>query len=261
MSGMFTDIANFLVGNGDKGKTNTNTTTQGTSNTNMNQSTESNPWSGVMPQLQQYLQGLGGVMTGTPQISNYEQSGYDALQGAAGQSGSNLNPAISANNDTISGKYLTPDSNPYLKAMGDQVAGQAAQTVNGTFGGAGRTGSGLNQYYAGKGAADALTNLYGNEYNQERGLQQQAIGQAPGLNAATLQSPEALISAGTSISSRPYDIQGQLGGILSQIAGLGGTSNTSGTSGTTATTTSQGQTTTQKPSVGVAGDFARKLFS
>lgn len=80
---------------------------------------------------------------------------------------------------TLSGGYLSPDSNPWLKAVADRAAGQAGSAVASRFAGSGRVGSGA---YAGA-LADAEMGtraaLYGDAYNQERGRMGNALATAP----------------------------------------------------------------------------------
>ncbi len=79
---------------------------------------------------------------------------------------------------------------------------------------------------------------------------------APQLSAASLVGPQALINAGQSISARPFDINSQLSGILTNLAQLGGTTDSIGST----TGTQNGQTTGRAESPGVVGNFINKLF-
>lgn len=248
MSSIFSTIGRSLFG----GPSTSDSTTTATTD----QSQTKSPYAGIIPTLDNYISGLGTTYgSSTPQISGYEQSGLDALQGAAGTAQGALDPAIAENNKTLSGYYLTPDSNPYLAAIGDRVGGQAAATANATFGGAGRgSGGGLQQIYVGQGIGNALTDLYGGEYDKERALMSQAVGQAPGLSNAALQPAQDLISAGQSVSSRPYDVSNNFASILSSIAGLGGTTTGTGTVNTT------GQTQGQAQTPGITNSIISKLF-
>lgn len=210
------------------------------------------PWDVAIPHLQDYLGDTAQLYDKTPLFSPLELEGYDSLRGVVNSGATALNPAIAENNRTLSGEYLTPDSNPYIADIAKRIAGLASSTSNATFGGSGRTGSGLAGYYSGKGAADAAGELYFDNYNNERARMGSAVGMAPSLEAGRYLGPQALISAGQNVSARPFDINQQRGGILAQIASLGQQGKTQGTS------------TTYGYSPGIVGQivnsFTNKLF-
>lgn len=207
--GLLSGIASLVFGGQKK-----------TSNSKQSGTTATQPYAPVIPYLDQYLGSTADTYNSAPQISPYEQSGYDMLSNVA-NGPSPLTPAIAENNDTLSGKYLTPDNNPYLAAIAQRAAGMAGATSNATFAGAGRTGSGLAGFYAGKGAADAADQLYYTNYNDERSRMGSAVTAAPTLTAGQYVAPQAMISAGQNISARPFDINAQQGNILSTIGQLG----------------------------------------
>jgi hypothetical protein len=192
------------------------------------------PYAPTIPYLNDYLANTAALYGGgAPQISPYEQQGYDLLKSTVDAGSPAIDAAIAANNKTLSGAYLDPKSNPYIADIAKRAAGDAGAISNSSFSGAGRTGSGLAGYYAGKGAADASGNIFYENYGDERNRMLEASGQAPSLEAGRYLGPQALISAGQNISSRPYDINSQYGNILSQIAGLGQQSTTTGKQTTT----------------------------
>jgi len=207
------------------------------------------PYAAVIPAINDYISQIQGTYANTPQISQYEQQGYDALKGVASDT-SGVDAAVAANTKTINGDYLTPDTNPYLADIAKRVGAGALQTINTTFGGGGRTGSGLHATYAGEGVGNALTDLYGSVYESERSRQDGAIARAGTVDASRYTAPNALIEAGKGISARPFDIANSYGGILSSLAGLGGT-----TSGTTT-----GKTTGVSQNKGVFGSIQNQLF-
>lgn len=193
--------------------------------------TDFDPYSPTIPYLDKYLSETSNLYHGgAPQISPYEQHGYDTLRSTVDAGATALDPAIAENNKTLRGDYLNPDTNPYIADIARRMGDIASATSNASFGGSGRTGSGLAGYYSGKGAADAAGELYFGNYNAERGRMGSAVGMAPSLEAGRYLGPQALISAGQNISSRPFDINQQYGGILAQIAGLGQQGKTTGTS-------------------------------
>lgn len=92
-------------------------------------------------------------------------------------------PINQANNElltkTLSGGFLSPDSNPWLKDTYNKASSAVQGTVNSAFGQGGRYGSGLNQDVLGKNLNNLATDIYGGNYQQERGRQLQASALAP----------------------------------------------------------------------------------
>ena len=58
--------------------------------------------------------------------------------------------------DTLSGKYMSPDSNPYLQSAFDSVRAQVQPQIQSQFAGAGRSGSGLANRALGEGLGSAF---------------------------------------------------------------------------------------------------------
>lgn len=86
---------------------------------------------------------------------------------------------------TLQGDFLSPTSNPYLEAQFNQGADLITNRLNTSFARSGR------DLAAGRpAAADELgnfaANLYGNAYNFERGMQQNALNQAQGYDPLNL---------------------------------------------------------------------------
>lgn len=238
--GLFSSIGKAIFG-GSKKKSSSKAT--GT--------TDLDPYAPTIPYLNDYLADTSALYKNTPLFSDLERQGYDALRQTAG-GGGGMDAAIAENNRVLSGEYLTPDTNPYLKDIATRVSGIAGANQNATFGGRGRSGSGLAGYYSGKAVGDSLTDMYGQVYESERGRMGAAVAAAPSLEAGRYLAPQALISAGQNISARPYDVNQQYGGILGSIAGLGQQG------------VSTGAQTNYKQSSGLVGkianSFANKLF-
>lgn len=98
--------------------------------------------------------------------------------GGGGGPGSNLLPtAQGLTQSTLEGKFLSPESNPYLSATFNQGADRILQRLNTGFGQSGR-----DLAAARPAGADELgsfaSSLYGNAYNFERGNQIGAISDA-----------------------------------------------------------------------------------
>ena len=107
------------------------------------------------------------------------------------------NPALS---DTGAGRYLDPGTNPYLaqqaaeikRQMGESF-GQATDAIDARVNRAGFWGGSQHQALMEKARSDlaarqgdALNRLYGNNYEQERARQLQALGMQAGLAGQVL---------------------------------------------------------------------------
>lgn len=124
----------------------------------------------------------------------------------AGVAGANQNTA-----DTLSGKYLDPSTNPWLKSTYDAAAAPvtasymtatAPQTA-GAMESAGRYGSGAyqnqvkqNQLGLGRSLDSLATSIYGGNYQNERQNQMTAAANAGGINQAQYINPNAALGAG-----------------------------------------------------------------
>lgn len=240
--GILGSIGKFLVGGSKQ-----------TSQQKQNVTTNTSPWSAAEPFLRDLLNDTNTLYHDNPMFSPMEQSGYGMLSKTVGQGPSSyFNTSADTLESTARGDYLTPDTNPYLADIAKRVSGIAGANSASMFGGRGRSGGGLAGYFAGKAVGDSLTDMYGSVYESERGRQQNAAGMAPSFEEARLTAPKALISAGQNITARPYDLNQQRTGILSQIGGMGGTS------------TSNGTTTNFQNNPGLLGNivnsFTNKLF-
>jgi hypothetical protein len=239
--GLLSSIGKFLFGGSKKEGSTASTGT-----------TTSTPYSPVIPYIDPYLKASSDLYNGgAPQFSPLEQEGYDLLSNTVDNPNNAIDPAVAENNKTLSGAYLDPKSNPFLKEIADRLGGIAAGTSIGQFG-SGRSDSGLSSYYAGKGGADAASELYYKNYADERANMGAAAGRAPALEAGRYLAPQALISAGQNVSARPFDINQQYGSILHNIGSMGQQTNATGT------TTTYGQS----PGLigGIINSFTNKLF-
>ena len=124
-----------------------------------------------------------------------EATGMQALaqRGLAG------NPLMAAAGqyaqDAIGGRYLGAD-NPYTAAIGDAVRAQVQPGIDSMFASAGRYGSGAHAGQVGQGIANALAPQFFQNYQFERGLQENAAQLVPQFAAADYQDINALLQAG-----------------------------------------------------------------
>jgi hypothetical protein len=170
-------------------------------------STSSAPWKGqqkylrdVFSQAQDQFGDELGFFPGSTvggrsaQGLESEQAGLNMIRG---QDFGGLGAADQYSQDVLGGKYLSPDTNPWLKQMGDQGAqditrhymratapgasmasmgrGGSGAEMNRQFGAQQALGGELSQFYG---------NLYGQNYARERGAMGQAAGMQPQLAAA-----------------------------------------------------------------------------
>ena len=119
---------------------------------------------------------------------------------------------------TLQGDYL--NSNPYLDAMYNQAANRVtehyqeavAPQIAGNFGLSGRTGSNMafanamqnSRQDLGDSLAQMAGNIYGQNYQQERGRQMQAAGMAPSIAPLSYYDQSQLLNVGET-----YDQQAQ----------------------------------------------------
>lgn len=241
--GLLGSIGSFLFGGSKKTNEQTSSGTQTRS-----------PYAPTIPYINDFLNDATVMYNGgSPYFSQTEGTGYGLLDKMVADGPSaQYKAADKTLTDTASGQYLTPDTNPYLADIAKRVSGIAGATTNATFGGRGRANSGLAGYYAGKAVGDSLTDMYGSVYENERGRQQTASMDAPDFEKSRYDAPQALISAGQNISSRPFDITDRYGSLLTNIAQLGGT------------TEQTGKVTNYQKSPGLFGNivnsFTNKLF-
>lgn len=205
--GLFKSIGQFFFGGQRKGN---------------ESKTSSNPWGPTVEPLKQYLGDTQSLYKNTPMFGEMEMDGINRVKGAVGQNQGMIDTAIGQNNDTMSGKYLTPDTNPYLADIARRISGMAGAQSQAMFGSSGRTGSGLAGYHGGKAVTDSLTDLFGSVYQQERGFQENAKQMVPGLVGVNTGNAGTLYDLGREINERPLERNAQYGGILRSIAGLGG---------------------------------------
>lgn len=80
--------------------------------------------------------------------------------------------------DTLGGKYLNPQSNPYLKATYDKASRSVISNNDSLFASGGRFNSGAAQRALATGLGDMATDLYGQNYQMERGRMENAAQMA-----------------------------------------------------------------------------------
>lgn len=122
---------------------------------------------------------------------------------------------------TLGGSYL--NSNPYTQAIMKQAGQDAGNAVNSTFGLAGRTGGGANQELLAKGISQAENQVGFQNYQNERGLQNQALGAIPGLVQSQYAGVLPYVAAANAAGTLPYAGIQNLGQIGNLYGGAGTT--------------------------------------
>lgn len=172
----------------------------------------------------------------------YVTSGADALQGAYGQTsglassisqnlGSHLGQlsddaftpsagvtaATDYNTGVLNGDYLS--GNQYLDGMVKTAGNDITDRISATFGAAGRTGSGANQYALTKGLGESENALRYGAYNDERTRMGQAASLAPSLDSARYNGLGAYLTAAQTAVGMPMDAASQYSNGLAGLLG------------------------------------------
>jgi len=134
--------------------------------------------------------------------------------------------------DAASGKYLTPDSNPYAKGMYDAATRQSVEQFNNSvlpgltaqFSNSGRYGSGQQQAVQGQAAEDmqrnlqdTAANMYGSIYESERGRQQAAAGMLGQYADARATQQQRAAALAPSTAMAPVQQQAYQAGLLGNV--------------------------------------------
>lgn len=139
------------------------------------QTTTSTPW---QPQGQ-------ALQFGFNEARNVYDQGFtpfqsELSQGTIQQAGQALPQATNELSATAGGDYLG-QANPYLQGVVDRSNRNVMSGMNSTFGGAGRTGSGIHQQSLGTALGDVATGVYAPAYEAERSRQ---LGAAQAIPSA-----------------------------------------------------------------------------
>jgi len=163
------------------------------------QTTTNSPPAHVQPYSQDYLAQAQGVANqpyqpyGGARVADFTPSqnlGFGmSLANAMGSFGAGQD-ANRTLQDTINGKYLTADSNPYLSGAVDTALGKAGSAVNNQFSG-NNYGSSGHEEWLGRSLANTALPFYSQNYQNERNNQLQASMYAPGLSSSNIAAMQA----------------------------------------------------------------------
>ncbi len=139
--------------------------------------------------------------------------------------GSSLNRAAQGHaEDTLGGKYLDVDSNPYLQRTGEAGArnlrrqyygavnslGSRMEGAGRTMGGAQAVGQSVAQENFATGLGDMYASLYGKAYGDERNRMMGAAGQAPQLSELDYRDADAMRNVGLQREGKSQDFLNDL---------------------------------------------------
>ena len=108
-------------------------------------------------------------------------AGLNASRQGAGEIAPILAQQRQGLSDTLAGKYTDPASNPFFEGLSDFVRSQVTPAVDSRFGAAGVFGSPLHQIGLAQGISRELAPHLFSAYQQERGIQNDAINNAASI--------------------------------------------------------------------------------
>lgn len=141
---------------------------------------KNDPWAPAQPYILKGLEQSSQVFDQQqPSLNKYSAMQMDTYGRVAPGAEQGILGAQGLVNDTLSGKYL--DGNPWLDAIAGQARENATNDVASRYSSAGRYGSAYGQGAMAKAIADSENQLRYQNYAQERGYQNDAVGQAQQL--------------------------------------------------------------------------------
>jgi hypothetical protein len=165
---------------------------------------KADPWEGAQPYIKDALK-RGQQVTSAPynfyngdQIAGFapeQELGFNLGTQRAMAGSPTLGAANRSITSTLNGDYLSPNSNPYLQqnvgqAMDDVTGRINSQFNNNNFGGS------AHQETLTRNLGDVSSQMYGDNFARERGLQLSAAGQAIPLAGADYMDASALEGIG-----------------------------------------------------------------
>ena len=186
----------------------------------VNQVTKSDPWAPAQPFIMDALTRAKTALDATPNTpytgnlyagpTDAQRRGVQGMIDMAPGTATGAAELRQLGLDTVSGKYLSPDSNPYIKGAVDaalrpiqQSLNQNIMAIGDTFSGAGAYG-GSNQALMSSRAvndwantsADTSSRIYAGNYENERQRQMMGAGLLDAANALAMQPNQILLQAG-----------------------------------------------------------------
>lgn len=140
------------------------------------------------------------------------------IEGLLGFRPEGAQSALDLNQQTLAGDFLSPESNPWLQQTFDRGADAIQARIGSQFAGAGRSNSGAMIGANQQALTDLAGNIFGGNYQQERGRQMQASAMAPMLDQGILAGPQAHLAAGGILDDQKWDNLNRYTNTLSQLA-------------------------------------------
>lgn len=218
---------------------------------------KADPWSGVQPYITDYLK-LGQNTTRNPYqfyngdtvagFSPEQEAGFNLGTQRALAGSPTLNAANQSITNTLNGDYLSPDSNPYLRANVDRALGDVQTRVNSQFNNPNFGGT-AHQELLTRNLGETASQLYGQNYSQERQNQMSAANQAIPLAGADYLDSQMLQGIGAqrqglanqylgnastqfnNAAQFPYDQLNRYSDVIRAGQGAGGTTTSSSNGG------------------------------
>ena len=185
--------------------------------------TTTTPWAPAQPYILGAASGIQNVVNqNAPNLQSLTNQLTSQLGGLNSQAFGEQ-PGLGAANqfvqDTLGGNYL--NSNPNVEALAHQAEQDAGNTVNATFSRYGRTGSQDNAQALARGVAQAGNQVRFQNYQNERGLQNQAAGLLPSLTQAQYAGVTPALTATQLAGQLPYYGVGALSSMGNLFGGYG----------------------------------------
>ena len=142
-------------------------------------------------------------------LSNEQNMGLQGTTNRALYGNQAVNTGQNMLTNTLGGAYLTPESNPYLQRNVNVALSQAAGNLNSQFNKPGAFGNTAHQEVMARSLGDVASQMYGQNYSNERNNQMSAANQALGYGQADYQDLNALLAAGDTRRNYSQDLLNQ----------------------------------------------------
>lgn len=213
---------------------------------------KADPWAGVQPYIKDYLS-VGQATTQRPYnfyngdtvagFSPEQELGFNLTTQRALAGSPTLNAANNSLTNTLNGSFLSPDSNPYLKANVNTALNDVQSRINSQFNN-NNFGSTAHQETLQRGLGEQANALYGQNYTNERNNMMQGTSLAPSLANADYMDASMLQGVGaqrqalanqylgnannafTGAANFPYEQLARYGDVVRAGQGVGGTTTT-----------------------------------
>ncbi len=185
--------------------------------------TNSEPWSGAQPYLQNIMgqaSGLYGAQAPSAGMSPITQQ----AMGLTAQRALEGSPLLQTAQNTVQTMAGGAPTNPYLDQMAQKAASTTRDYAMAPFTAAGRTGSAANAEYVTDSIGNVMNQMYGQQYNADQNRTLAAAQMAPGLANQDFAQLGQLMGVGQMYDQAPWNLLNQYSGAVSGFGGMGGTS-------------------------------------